>query len=90
MICCRLARDSNALILVAAPTNRAVTVLAQRFLDVVNSCNDDLLSDCNAVLVGVEDKLISNDTTNGEPSLSVDTLPHAAKYIRLLLVGRFN
>ena len=37
VICRRLAKDKNARILVTAPTNRAVTVLAQRFLDVVNS-----------------------------------------------------
>ena len=42
VICRRLATDSKARILVTAPTNRAVTVLAQRFLDVVSSCNGDL------------------------------------------------
>ena len=47
--------------LVTAPTNKAVTVLAERFLDVVNSGDDDLSHKCNAVLVGVEDKLISQE-----------------------------
>lgn len=80
MICRRLARDSKARILVTAPTNRAVTVLAQRFLDVVKSCSDDLVHDCNAVLVGVEDKLISNNKS--DPGyMPVDTLPSSLQSI---------
>lgn len=76
VICRRLARDSKARILVTAPTNRAVTILAQRFLDVVKSCSDDLVHDCNAVLVGVEDKLISNNKSD-----YVDTLPSSLQSI---------
>lgn len=48
--------------MVSAPTNKAVTVLAERFLDVINSGDDDLLCKCNAVLIGVEDKLISQSS----------------------------
>eukprot|EP00985_Skeletonema_marinoi_P000799 scaffold301_cov134-Skeletonema_marinoi.AAC.3 len=80
VICRRLATDSKARILVTAPTNRAVTVLAQRFLDVVNSCDGDLLHDCNAVLVGVEDKLIPNNT-NDPGYMPVDTLPSSLQSI---------
>mmetsp|Transcript_33667 Transcript_33667/g.50511 ORF Transcript_33667/g.50511 Transcript_33667/m.50511 type:complete len:952 (-) Transcript_33667:47-2902(-) len=80
VICRRLATDSKARILVTAPTNRAVTVLAQRFLDVVNSCDGDLLHDCNAVLVGVEDKLIPNNT-NDPGYMAVDTLPSSLQSI---------
>jgi len=82
VICRRLAKDKYARILVTAPTNRAVTVLAQRFLDVVNSCNnDDLLSDCNALLIGVEDKLISTNTSSKNECISVDTLPPSLQSI---------
>ena len=80
VICRRLARDTKARILVTAPTNRAVTVLAQRFLDVVNSCSGDLLHDCNAVLVGVEDKLIPNNTSD-PGCMPVDTLPPSLQSI---------
>lgn len=65
-----------------APTNRAVIVLAQRFLDVVNSCNDELVQDCNAVLVGVEDKLIPHKAIKSEPNyMSVDSLPSSLQSI---------
>ena len=49
-------------ILVTAPTNKAVTILAERFVDVVTSSDDDLLCKCNTVLIGVEDKLISSSS----------------------------
>ena len=72
VICRRLATNPNGRILVTAPTNRAVLVLAERFL-AVTSCGDkDFSTKCNAVLVGVEDKLISNSDEgciSSEPSL---------------------
>eukprot|EP00986_Skeletonema_menzelii_P018358 scaffold26630_cov145-Skeletonema_menzelii.AAC.7 len=80
VICRRLATDSKARVLVTAPTNRAVTVLAQRFLDVVSSCNGDLLHDCNAVLVGVEDKLIPSNT-NDPGYKHADALPSSLQSI---------
>ncbi len=80
VICRRLATDSKARILVTAPTNRAVTVLAQRFLDVVSSCDDNLLHHCKAVLVGVEDKLITNNT-NDPGQMPVDALPSSLQSI---------
>lgn len=58
VICRRLASNPNTRMMVTAPTNKAVTVLAERFLKVVDSCGDDISSRCNAVLVGVEEKLI--------------------------------
>lgn len=57
VICRRLASNPQSRILVSAPTNKAVTVIAERFLDVVTS--SDLSCSCNAVLIGVEDKLIT-------------------------------
>lgn len=42
--------------MVTAPTNKAVTVLAERFLDIINSANVTV----PVVLIGVEDKLISS------------------------------
>ena len=42
--------------MVSAPTNKAVTVLAERFLDIINSANVTV----PVVLIGVEDKLISS------------------------------
>lgn len=52
--------DPNARILVTAPTNKAVTVLAQRFLDTINNMDDSSFSRVNPVLVGVEDKLVND------------------------------
>ena len=64
VICRRLANNPNARILVAAPTNYAVTVLAERFLNVVNSGEDEVdhMCKCNAVLIGVEDKLVASSS----------------------------
>lgn len=55
VICQRLANDPHARILVSAPTNKAVAVIAQRFLDIINCANVTV----PVVLIGVEDKLIS-------------------------------
>jgi hypothetical protein len=46
---------------VTAPTNKAVAVLAQRFLDATNSMDNYMLSNANPVLVGVEDKLVNDE-----------------------------
>ena len=65
VICRRLAHHPTARLLVTAPTNRAVTVLAERFLGVVDKVvggkgdSKGLSGRCNAVLVGVEDKLVA-------------------------------
>ena len=48
-------------IMVTAPTNKAIIVLASRFLQALNGCDD-----LNVVLIGVEDKLISDDIENSE------------------------
>lgn len=61
VICRRLVTDTNARILVTAPTNKAVIVLAQRFLDLVNEMNDSTFDHINPVLVGVEDKLVGDE-----------------------------
>lgn len=79
VICRRLANDPNARLLVAAPTNKAVTVLAQRFLDVATS-GDDLSHHCNAVLVGVEDKLMPTSKGDAE-YLSPDVLSSSLRSI---------
>ena len=65
VICRRLANNPNARILITAPTNYAVTVLAERFLNVVNSGEDedDLMCKCNAVLIGVEEKLVATSSS---------------------------
>jgi superfamily I DNA and/or RNA helicase len=60
--------------MVSAPTNKAVTVLAERFLDVINSAEDGLSCKCNAVLIGVEDKLISQSSQKEANYLSTETM----------------
>ncbi len=82
-ICRRLASDPNARILVTAPTNKAVTVLAQRFLDLMNKAGSGgLPRHCNPVLVGVEDKLMSYSSAKDEAEfLSADTLSPTLKSI---------
>jgi len=60
--------------MVTAPTNKAVTVLAERFLDVIHSAGDDLSCKCNAVLIGVEDKLISQSSQKEANYLSTETI----------------
>lgn len=47
--------DGQRRILVTAPTNKAITVLASRFLDALNG--DGSL---NVIMIGVEDKLVSH------------------------------
>jgi len=59
VICRRLVSNPTARILVTAPTNKAVTVLAERFLKVI-SCGETPF--CSCVLIGVEDKLIDTST----------------------------
>ena len=74
VICRRLATDPDARLLVTAPTNRAVTVLAERFLSVADGGGAEALAcKCNAVLVGVEDKLMSN--TGDDCFSPADALP---------------
>lgn len=68
VICRRLITNPNARILVTAPTNKAVTVLAQRFLDVINSVDDFTFNDVNPVLVGVEDKLVNDEEQYSSPA----------------------
>lgn len=70
VICRRLATNPKGRILVTAPTNRAVLVLAERFLAVASNGDMDLSTKCNAVLVGVEDKLISSSDERCIPSES--------------------
>ena len=60
--------------MVTAPTNKAVTVLAERFLDVIHSAGDDLSCKCNAVLIGVEDKLILQSSQKEANYLSTETM----------------
>ncbi|KAL7546436.1 hypothetical protein ACHAWF_009776, partial [Thalassiosira exigua] len=82
VICRRLAANPNARLLVTAPTNRAVTVLAERFLDVIDNCESGkLLCKCNAVLVGVEDKLISHTSKTEAEYISAETLSSSLKSI---------
>jgi len=50
--------DEKKRTLVAAPTNKAIAVLASRFLDMIKSPEDIPL---NIVLIGVEDKLVSDE-----------------------------
>jgi hypothetical protein len=73
VICQRLVNDQHARIMVTAPTNKAVTVLAERFLDIINSANVTV----PAVLIGVEDKLLSSlqmEETNYVSSLSLQSI----------------
>ncbi|KAL7537872.1 hypothetical protein ACHAXR_008767 [Thalassiosira sp. AJA248-18] len=84
VICRRLAGNPNARLLVTAPTNKAVTVLAERFLNVVNSGDDDdndLSCKCNAVLVGVEDKLISPSSKNEAEYIAAESLSSSLRSI---------
>jgi len=74
VICRRLATNPNARLMVTAPTNKAVTVLAERFLDVINRGDDELSCKCNAVLIGVEDKLISSSSNKEAEYISPDAL----------------
>ncbi|KAL9190940.1 hypothetical protein ACHAXT_000646 [Thalassiosira profunda] len=73
VICRRLAANPSARLLVTAPTNKAVTVLAERFLDVVSRGDENLSCKINAVMVGVEDKLISPSKNESE-YISVEAL----------------
>ena len=63
-VICRYIIDSRKLehkkrrLMVCAPTNKAVTVLCDRFL---TTFSDDEAYPCNAVLLGDEDKLLENE-----------------------------
>jgi hypothetical protein len=81
VICRRLAINPLARIMVSAPTNKAVTVLAERFLDIINSADNDLLCRCNAVLIGVEDKLISQSTENEANCVATDAISSSLQSI---------
>ncbi|KAL3806937.1 hypothetical protein ACHAXA_003936 [Cyclostephanos tholiformis] len=74
VLCRRLAINPHARIMVSAPTNKAVTVLAERFLDIINSADNDLSCKCNAVLIGVEDKLISQYSENDANCLTTEAM----------------
>lgn len=64
----------------SAPTNKAVTVIAERFLAIVTS--SDLSCKCNAVLIGVEDKLISQSSPRKEETSSAtEALPSTLRSI---------
>ena len=73
----------------SAPSNKAVTVIAERFLDVVT--RSDLSCKCNAVLIGVEDKLISQSSPrNEESSSATEALSSTLRSIFVYTwVGRF-
>lgn len=73
--------------MVTAPTNKAVTVLAERFLDVIHSAGDDLSCKCNAVLIGVEDKLILQSSQKEANYLSTETSHHLYE-VFLFILGR--
>ncbi len=79
VICRRLASNPQSRILVSAPTNKAVTVIAERFLDVLTSSN--LEFKCNAVMIGVEDKLVSPSSRNEESSSPADQIPSSLRSI---------
>lgn len=80
VICRRLASNPQSRILVSAPTNKAVTVIAERFLDVVMSSN--LSCSCNAVMIGVEDKLITPSSSSAEKfQPAPDALPSSLRSI---------
>ena len=80
VICRRLASNPRSRTLVTAPTNKAVTVIAERFLDVVTS--SDLLHKCNAVLIGVEDKLMNQSSCRKEDSSSTaEDIPSSLRSI---------
>ena len=49
--------------MVTAPSNKAITVLASRFIKVLNGCDD-----LNLALIGVEDKLVADDINDDEAS----------------------
>jgi len=74
VICRRLVSNPNARIMVTAPTNKAVTVLAERFLDVSSGDESPF---CPCVLIGVEDKLIDTSTEH----VSSDVLPSSLRSI---------
>ena len=74
VICRRLVSNPNARIMVTAPTNKAVTVLAERFLGVIS---EDDTPFCPCVLIGVEDKLIDSSTEH----VSSDVLPSSLRSI---------
>jgi len=74
IICRRLVSNPNARIMVTAPTNKAVTVLAERFLKVISG---DETPFCPCVLIGVEDKLIDTSTEH----VSSDALPSSLRSI---------
>lgn len=81
VICRRLAINPNARLMVTAPTNKAVTVIAERFLDVLNSGDDDLSCRCRVVLVGVEDKLITQSAKNEAECISAEKLSSSLRSI---------
>ncbi len=79
VICRRLANNPQSRILVSAPTNKAVAVIAERFLNVMTISN--LEFKCNAVMIGVEDKLVSPISRNEESSSPADEMPSSLRSI---------
>lgn len=75
--------DLKKRVMVTAPTNRAVTVLANRFLNFIDS-------DCplNLVLIGVEDKLMSesSETDNIHPNEDTFTVASLSPSLRSIYV----
>ena len=67
-VLCRLIMQPNAddtgCIMVCAPTNKAISLLCSRFLDVIESKN----SPVNVVLVGDDDKLLGDGKSDPEAS----------------------
>lgn len=55
--------NTDRRILVTAPSNKAISVLASRFLKALNGCDD-----LNMVLIGVEEKLVADDMNDDEAS----------------------
>ncbi|KAL3805664.1 hypothetical protein HJC23_005908 [Cyclotella cryptica] len=100
VICRRLATDPKSRLLVTAPTNKAVMVLAQRFLGVIKDVDSSVINHANPILVGVEDKLISNTCDgNGTDCFSNGALPTSLRsifvytwveYVKIELLALWN
>ena len=53
----------NNRLMVCAPTNKAVTVLASRFMTAIRNSYDTASQNINVVLVGEADKLMENESS---------------------------
>lgn len=57
-------RGISRSLVVCAPTNKAVSVLCQRFVETIRNDHNDL--PCNVVLIGDEDKLLNDGSNSGQ------------------------